>query len=79
MSEPGDEPLSPQGVRAVLPDREVPLECVYDGTDAAGTHQWRTVMPLHLHGRVLELRCDLLPAHSSVTVENVQFCGAEPA
>lgn len=74
-----DEPQPPENVRAVLPDgEEVPLECLYVGTDEAGQHHWRALAPVHVAGREFTVHMDALPAHTSLNID-VELCGCEPA
>jgi hypothetical protein len=66
-------PEPPRNVRAVLPDRTVPLELVYRGRDPEGIHCWVATMPLHLSRRGgLRIECDSLPGYTSIEIELVE-------
>lgn len=64
-------PIPPEDVRLVRRDgTEIPLECRYDGLDAAGQHRWIAVTPLGFEiesGMRVTMR--MLPAKTSVAVD----------
>lgn len=62
-----DTPTPPRNVRALMAGgHEIPLECVYHGF-VDGVHEWVAVLELgELPSRIL---MDVLPAHSSVSVD----------
>lgn len=68
-------PQKPRNVRVERPDgTSVPCELVYEGRSADGTHVWVAVTPLAAPepGGVVNVRCDLLPARTSIVVGFVE-------
>lgn len=60
-------PRPPEDVVLVFADgRQVPVECVYAGRDAAGLHVWRAVWPYA--GRPESLHVRVLPGETRVEV-----------
>ncbi len=63
------QPAPPRDVRVVFASgRVVPVELVYQGRHA-GIHSWAAVTPVALaDGERAEVRCDVLPAHTAITI-----------
>lgn len=64
-------PIPPTNVRVEKPDgTTIPVELVYNGW-VNGCHEWIAVAPVTTLDTGGVLKADVLPAHTSITVQNI--------
>lgn len=62
-------PQRPRGVRLVYPGgREVPVDLEYFGVDGEGLHRWLAVVDARLLSPPPQLRADLVPGRTAITI-----------